>query len=111
MGITGTSATQEASDLVVMAKIFYLLNCRSLSGSILRIGLFSNRYIFTGIGVVLMLQAMFIYMPFMHAIFASQPLSAQELLLATGVAVLIMPVIGLEKWLRERMAVAERKAG
>jgi len=106
-GIEPTLALRESQTLavttVVLAQIFYLLNCRSLSGSILRIGLFSNWLLYAGIAAVLALQALFIYAPFMQTVFASRPLSVKELLIAAGVAVLIMPVIGLEKWIRARM--------
>jgi len=106
-GIDPTLALRESQTLavttVVLTQIFYLLNCRSLSGSILRIGLFSNRLLYAGIVAVLVLQALFIYAPFMQTVFASRPLSARELLTAAGAAVLIMPIIGLEKWIRARL--------
>ena len=38
---------------VILFQIFYLLNCRSLHGSISRIGVFSNRIVFVGIAAVL----------------------------------------------------------
>ncbi len=99
-GETLREAQTLAVTTVVLSQVFYLLNCRSLRGSVLRIGFFSNPTLFAGIAVVLALQGIFIYAPFMNGVFYSSPLSATELALATCAAVLIMPVIGLEKWIR-----------
>jgi Ca2+-transporting ATPase len=93
-----------ATTTVIMFQVFYLLNCRSLHDSLLQIGLFSNPTVFGGIAAVVALQAMFIYAPFMHAIFGSAPLAANDLLLAVLVGSLILPVVGAEKWWRRRSA-------
>ncbi|MBC7598629.1 MAG: cation transporting ATPase C-terminal domain-containing protein [Polaromonas sp.] len=44
-----------------------------MRNSIWKIGVFSNKTVFIGIASILALQAMFIYAPFMHEIFASAP--------------------------------------
>ncbi|MCA3006222.1 MAG: HAD-IC family P-type ATPase [Phycisphaerales bacterium] len=87
---------------VIMFQIFYMLNCRSLKGSIFSVGLFSNKTVYIGIVSLLALQAVFIYAPFMHAIFGSAPLSAKDLGLAVLVGAVILPVISIEKALRSR---------
>ncbi|MEE4243453.1 MAG: hypothetical protein V2I36_18480, partial [Desulfopila sp.] len=56
------------------------------------------------------LQAAFIYAPFMHSIFASLPLESSDLLLGAGTAILIMPAIGLEKWIRARVRKGREKS-
>ena len=56
----------------------------------------------TFVAAILVLQALFVYAPFMHAIFASAPLPAGDVLLSILVGALILPVIGLEKWWRNR---------
>ncbi len=105
-GDSGLPALAKAQTMavttVIMFQIFYLLNCRSLRDSILKIGVFSNKTVFAGIAAVLVLQALFVYAPFMHAIFASAPLPAGDVLLSILVGALILPVIGLEKWWRNR---------
>lgn len=106
-GVSPTQALHQAQTLavttVVLSQIFYLLNCRTLTGSMFRIGLFSNPLLFVGIFVVLSLQAAFIYLPFMNTVFSSRPLGAADLLVALGAGALIMPLIGTEKWLREHI--------
>ena len=68
----------------------------------LKIGVFSNPTVFIGIAAVLGLQAMFIYTPFMQAIFETSPLSLGDLLVSTLAGAIILPVISLEKWWRNR---------
>jgi Ca2+-transporting ATPase len=87
---------------VVLFQIFYLLNCRSLRDSLLAIGLFSNRHILAGIALLLALQAAFIYLPQMQAVFETKSLNGPDVLLAAAVAATILPVIGIEKRLRRR---------
>lgn len=105
-GDSGPAALAKAQTMavttVIMFQIFYLLNCRSLRDSMLKIGVFSNKTVFVGIAAILVLQALFVYAPFMHEIFASAPLSAGDVLLSIVVGALILPVIGLEKWWRNR---------
>ena len=93
-------AQTEAVTTVILFQIFYLLNCRSLKASMFRIGLFSNLWIYAGIATVLILQVAFIYWPFMNSVFGSAPIDTYAWLRAAAVAVVIMPLIGLEKWWR-----------
>jgi Ca2+-transporting ATPase len=84
---------------VILFQIFYLLNCRSLRESILKIGLFSNKAVFIGIPIVLFLQALFIYLAPLQAIFASGPLSAADLAVCALIGVSVMPIVAIEKWI------------
>ncbi|HEX6141782.1 MAG TPA: HAD-IC family P-type ATPase, partial [Geminicoccaceae bacterium] len=104
-------AQTQAVTTVIFFQIFYLLNCRSFQESFLRIGVTSNPWIFVGIGAILVLQAGFVYLPFMNAVFGSAPLDLRGWLEATLVGALIMPVIGLEKWWRRRSGGGEEARG
>ena len=97
------AAQTMAVTTVIMFQVFYVLNCRSLNDSLLSIGLWSNMTVFIGIAALLLLQLGFIYLPVMNAIFGSLPLSAKDLLVATAVGMIILPVIGVEKMLRNRL--------
>jgi len=70
-----------------------------LRDSLMKIGFFSNPTVFLGIGIVLGLQAVFIYAPFMHTIFNTVPLTLNEVLFAALFGFVIFPVIGFEKWI------------
>jgi hypothetical protein len=104
---TFAEAQTQAVTTIIMYQIFYLLNYRSLKGSFLKVGLWSNPWTYAGIGTVLFFHAGFIYLPFMNAIFGSAPLSLQAWAEACAVGFLIMPVIAVEKWWRRKRGVAD----
>ncbi|MDC0710633.1 HAD-IC family P-type ATPase [Stigmatella sp. ncwal1] len=96
---------------VILFQIFYLLMCRSLHGSLFRLGLFSNPMVFLGIGVLLLLQLGFIYLPFMQKLFGTAPLGWTELGLSALAAAVILPVIGAEKAWHNRRSSHATQAG
>ncbi|RNC67784.1 MAG: cation-transporting P-type ATPase [Desulfuromonadales bacterium] len=85
---------------ITFTQAFYLLNCRSLRDSLLSQGIFSNPAIFIGIGILLLLQACFIYLPPLQAVFGSAPLDGRAWLSAMAVGAVVLPVISLDKWVR-----------
>lgn len=89
---------------VILFQIFYMLNCRSLKGSILKIGLFSNPTVFVGVVVLLLLQLAFIFAPFLRGVFGSSPIELNDLWLAILVGASVLPLISVEKWWRARSA-------
>lgn len=78
---------------IVLVQAVYLLSCRSLRGSPLATGLWTNPWIYAGIGAVLALQAAFVYLPVMNTLFDSAPVGPAGLLLAAAVAVPVIPVV------------------
>jgi len=99
--ISPTDALRKSQTIVVtfviMFQIFYMLNCRSLKDTLLKIGIFSNKIVFIGIGAILALQALFIYNPFMQSVFGTTSLDLRDILLATGAGFMIFPIIWIEK--------------
>jgi Ca2+-transporting ATPase len=77
-----------------------MIHCRSLKDNLLKIGFFSNPTVFMGIGVILALQALFIYLPLMQRVFRTASLSPADIGLTAAAAFMIFPVITLEKWIR-----------
>jgi calcium-translocating P-type ATPase len=97
------NAQTVAVTFVIMFQIFYMLNCRSLRDSLFKIGFFSNPVVFAGIGTVLLLQAVFIYAPFMQGIFDTRPLNFTDILRATALGFVVFLVISLEKWVLRKL--------
>jgi Ca2+-transporting ATPase len=89
-----------AVTFVILFQIFYMIHCRSLKDNLLKIGFFSNPVVFWGIGVILALQALFVYLPFMQQVFRTAPLSPRDLAQTVVAGFMIFPVITLEKWIR-----------
>jgi Ca2+-transporting ATPase len=87
-------------NLIVVAECFYLLNCRSLTQPFFRLGWFSNAWIWGGIAVMLGVQLLFNYLPFMNRLFHSAPVRAEAWLHVTLVGLVVFVLIELEKRLR-----------
>jgi Ca2+-transporting ATPase len=88
---------------VIMFQIFYLQNSRALRDSVWRIGLLSNPAVYVGVATVLVAQAAFVYAAPLQAVFGSVPLEWGDLLVATLVGFLIVPVVAVEKWVLRRL--------
>jgi magnesium-transporting ATPase (P-type) len=102
-GILSTKALPKAQTIavtfVIMFQIFYMINCRSLKDSVKKIGFFSNKVIFIGIGSILALQAFFIYSPFMQNVFKTTSLDWRDITLSVVSGFVIFPIIWFEKWI------------
>ncbi len=100
-GLAQTEALARSQSIavtfIIFFQIFYLINCRSLKESVFKIGIFSNKFIFLGIGAILFLQAMFLYTPFMQKIFKTAPLDSKALLISLAAGSLIFIFISIEK--------------
>jgi len=91
-----------AVNVVVFVELFYLFNSRSLERSPLELGLFSNRWVWLGIAVTIVLQMLFTYAPFMHTIFETAPLSLAAWGRIIAFGALSYVVVELEKALVNR---------
>lgn len=105
-GISHESALPKAQTIavtfVIILQIFYMINCRSLKDSVLKIGLFSNKIVFAGIFTIIALQMLFIYTPFMQSVFGTTALDLKGVLISVAAGFLIFPVIAAEKWIVKR---------
>jgi cation-transporting ATPase F len=95
-----------ALNVFVVVQAMYLFNCRSLTLSALRIGLFSNPAIWYGVLTMALLQAFLTYLPMMNHLFGTAPIGGSEWLEIFAVSVLAYLVVGIEK--RLRVAAAKR---
>ena len=100
MGYPVDVARTVAVNLFVMSELTYLFNCRSLTRSMFKIGVFSNPWVLVGSGLMIVLQLLFTYAPFMNKIFHSAPIGANDWFLIVVIAVAVYGVIGLEKSVR-----------
>jgi cation-transporting P-type ATPase F len=93
-----------AVNVVVMVEVFYVLNCRSLTQSIFRVGLFSNRWLLVGVTLMALIQLLFTYAPFMHHVLGSAPISLEAWARIFAVGLVSFIIVEIEKWLRRRHA-------
>jgi cation-transporting ATPase F len=96
-GLGEAVARTAAVNVFMSVQLFYLFACRSLRRSLFRFSPFGNRMIVLGVAVVVVLQLLFTYAPFMNAAFDTAPLTLNEwiviLLFGFG-AMVLMDFVG-----------------
>jgi P-type Ca2+ transporter type 2C len=85
---------------LAMFQWFNAWNCRSETISILRLGCFSNYWLIAATGVVIVLQIAVIYVPLLQALFHTVALSLYDWLYAGSIAVTILIIEELRKWIQ-----------
>ena len=101
-GASAAEARTLAVNAFIAMEIGYLFNCRSLHGSVWSVGWFSNRWIWVGIGSMLILQAGFTYLPAMNSIFGSAPLAITAWWPVIALGLVTNLVIGAVKWVENQ---------
>jgi len=105
------SARTVAVNAVVMCEMFYLLNSRSIFGSVLnREALLGNRAVLMTIAICLVLQLLFTYAPPLQGVFGSVGMSLDEWLRVLLAGLALFSVAELEKWLVRRLGLHARAA-
>jgi Ca2+-transporting ATPase len=103
-GHSKETARTVAVNVFVMVQTFYLFKCRSLTRSVLQIGLFSNPWVWLGVVTMLILQLFFTYLPGMNWIFHTAPISAGAWFRIVLVAVIVFLAVSIEKlFVRKRL--------
>ncbi len=77
-GIIYSQATTMTLAAIVFCQVGMVLNCRTESQSVFKIGLFSNRRVILGILFEILLLSAIIYVPFLQRIFDTAPIGIRE---------------------------------
>ncbi|WP_295540292.1 cation-transporting P-type ATPase [uncultured Thiohalocapsa sp.] len=92
-----------AVNTLVMFEIFYLFNSRYMTASVLnRRGLLGNRYVLYAVGLLLLFQLAFTYLPPLQALFGTAAIDAGVWLRIVLVAASVLFIVELEKALVRR---------
>ncbi len=91
-------------NVIVMVEAAYLLSCRSLRHSMFRLGVFTNPWIFLGLGTMIGAQLLITYVPLLNKLFHTAPIGLAEWSRILAVALLAYFAVEGEKWLRRRNA-------
>ncbi len=92
-----------AVNTLVAGQLFYLFNCRKIKTPAFGKGFFDNSYVFYAVGALIVLQALFVYLPFMHTIFDTSPIGGGLWLYSLAGGVLVFLLVELEKFLFYRL--------
>lgn len=96
-GASEELARTVAVNIFVFGEMFYLFNCRSMTQSIFKIGIFTNRWLILGVLGMTLLQIIYTYLPFMNQIFRSAPLGIKEWIIVLSSSTIIYFVVEIEK--------------
>ncbi len=91
------TARTTAVTVFIVIEAAYLINSRSLHVGLLKIGFFSNKFIFIGILTMAVLQWAFIYLPFMNSAFKTTPLSGDIWIKIIAIGIGTFIVMEIEK--------------
>ncbi|MCC6228472.1 MAG: HAD-IC family P-type ATPase [Phycisphaerales bacterium] len=99
-GMGEPTARTAAVSAIVVGETFYLFSARALLRSAWSVPLFSNAWLWVGIGAMIVVQAAFAHTPLMNRLFHSAPLDviAWARVLAVGAATLV--IVETEKAIR-----------
>ena len=104
-GFSVEMARTHAVNTLVVMEVFYLFSVRSLRTRTLSVSaIVGTRAVAIAVLVVLTLQLMFTYAPFMQFFFDSRPMALREAVLILGVGVIVFVLLELEKSVRLRYA-------
>ncbi|WP_343646189.1 cation-transporting P-type ATPase [Enterobacter sp.] len=87
---------------LVTAQWFYMLNCRVTDGFSLSKGLLANKGIWVVSGVLLLLQLLIIYAPFMQMLFGTEALPLRYWIITLLVGFVMFLIVEVEKVLTRR---------
>ena len=105
-------ARSVAVNAVLIGEVFYLFNMRSLTGSVLKpAGFLGNRYVLWAIGVLLVCQAAFTYLPVLQTLFGSAAISPAAWLRILGFGVALLLLVEAEKAFVRRNIEPSRNGG
>ncbi|MEK7697557.1 MAG: cation-translocating P-type ATPase C-terminal domain-containing protein, partial [Pseudomonadota bacterium] len=83
-------------------QMFHVLAIRAERESLVTQGLLSNRPMLGAVALTFLLQLALIYVPWLNAIFHTQPLTLGELAFCLAISSLTLVAVEIEKWLVRR---------
>ena len=104
LGLDQSAARTIAVNTLVAGQLFYLFNCRKIKLPSLGKGFFTNKYVFYAAGMLVLLQALFVYVPFMNTFFDTAPLEGIYWLYPLAAGLLVFVLVEVEKFLIGRVA-------
>jgi magnesium-transporting ATPase (P-type) len=110
-GYSIETAQTMAVNTLVLGQLFYLFNARFIHESSLRFDLlFTNRVVWISIGVLIVLQLLFVYVPFLNLWFHSAPIGARDWFLPIGIGAFVFLAVEAEKAFIRRLKPATSAA-
>lgn len=106
MGVNQTVASTVVVNLIVMAKIFYFFNIRT-NASAFSSESFTNKKAFIIIGIMLLLQLLLTYVPFMQNVFSTSGLDFMQWGIAIAGGFIVLVVAEIDKWITKKVKTSQ----
>lgn len=91
--------------VLCLSQMGHVLAIRAEKESLFKIGLFSNKALFSAVLLTFALQMATIYVPYLNPIFKTKPLTASELILTLMLSSVVFCAVEAEKYFRRRQQV------
>jgi len=91
------TARTVAVNMLVAGHLFYLFTCRKLYESSITKKFFDNKYVFVAVGILLVLQLLFTYLPVMNNLFDTRPISLSEWRFPLLIGLVVFSLVEVEK--------------
>jgi magnesium-transporting ATPase (P-type) len=106
-GASEEIARTMAVNTIVMFEVFYLFNARFILAPVLNVnGLLGSRPVLLAIALVIGFQLLFTYAPVMQGLFGTTPIGLRDWGVLLLVAVSVLWIVELEKWVARRRSWA-----
>jgi P-type Ca2+ transporter type 2C len=102
-GLSLEEARTLAINMLVGGHVYYLLTCRKLHESSFSRKFFDNRFVFLAIGLLILLQLLLTYVPFMNELFSTAPIAASLWLYPLLGGSIVFFLVELEKLITKRL--------
>ncbi len=107
-GLDKTTASTMMVNIIFISKIFYLFNIRTTKFALSK-EFFSNKPAFLIIGIMVMLQLLLTYVPFMQQAFHTESMSFIEWGITILAGMLILLITEIDKWIRSKQRKTQMK--
>ena len=102
-GYSEEYARTVAVNIFVFIELFYLFNCKELQRSVFKTNIFNNSYLLIGVTLMILVQISFTHLEFMNTIFKSQPLDISTWLQIIAIAIGVMFVVEIKRYLERKI--------
>ena len=101
----GLARARTAAFIVLScSQLFHSFNCRSMTESLFKIGIFTNKKLILATGVSFLLQMAAVYVPLLQKVFKTEPLGMLDW-------VLVVVISSFPLWAMEAVKIINKKTG
>lgn len=92
---------------LALAQVFHAFNARSRTGTAFSRRLFRNPWLWGATFLCIVLQLAAVYVPFLHRVLSTVPLSGTDWLVIAGFSLAVIPVVEVVKFVQRRAAMLQ----